>query len=101
MFPDPWALAAIAAKTLMYLGIFTSTGLVLAQIVFATPLRPLASWIARRAAIFATLGLIGTIAAYSLRGAQLTGNAMGLIDPVMLGLLWDTAVGEVLRLRCI
>lgn len=36
-----------------------------------------------------------------LRGAALTGGADGMIDPEMLGLLWQTSVGDVLLYRCI
>ena len=45
------------------------------------------------AAAFASLGLLATIFAFSLRGANLTGDASGMIDPEMLSLLWATPVG--------
>jgi copper resistance protein D len=51
------------------------------------------------AAAFACLGLIAAIFAFLLRGANLTGDASGMIDPEMLGLLWATPVGTALIAR--
>ena len=51
------------------------------------------------AAAFAVLGLVATIFTFSLRGANLTGDARGMTDPEMLGLLWATPVGTAFQLR--
>ena len=51
------------------------------------------------AAAFAVLGLVATIFTFSLRGANLTGDARGMTNPEMLGLLWATPVGTAFQLR--
>jgi putative copper resistance protein D len=53
------------------------------------------------AVAFAVIGLIATILAFSLRGANLTGHVSGMTDPEMLGLLWTTPVGTALLLRLV
>jgi putative copper resistance protein D len=51
--------------------------------------------------IFSVLGLIATIFGFLFRGASLTGDMSGMIDPEMLGLLWNTPVGTVFILRVV
>ena len=84
--PDIWGLAAIVTKFALYLGILTSAGTVLAALAFR-----LDSY-RGQALAFGTLGLAATVLAFSLRGANLTGDAGGMTDPEMLGLLWSTPV---------
>jgi putative copper resistance protein D len=74
-------MAAIAAKFALFLGVLTSAGTVIAALVFR-----LQSYHGR-AVKFALLGIIATIVAFTLRGAMLTGDASGMRDPEMLGLL--------------
>ena len=91
--PDIWGLAAIAAKLGLYLGVLTSAGLVFAALIFqVTGIRLLT-------AVFGVLALVAAIAGFALNGAALTGDASGLTDPEMLGLLWSTQVGTALVLR--
>lgn len=91
--PDVWTLAAIVAKFTLYVGVLVAAGTVLAGMVFRLDQY-------RRLAIgFATLGLCATILVFSLRGANLTGDASGMFDLEMLGLLWSTPVGTALALR--
>ncbi len=91
--PDIWALAAIATKFALYLGVLTAAGTVIAALLFRlNRYRGLAL-------TFAALGLFATLLAFSLRGANLTGDASGLVDPEMLGLLWTTPVGTALTYR--
>jgi putative copper resistance protein D len=91
--PDVWGLAAIVTKLALYLGVLTTAGTVMAALIFRLDrTRGLA-------ATFAALGLGATILAFSLRGANLTGDVSGMTDPEMLGLLWNTPVGTVLILR--
>ena len=93
--PDLFGLAAIATKFLLYLGVITAAGTVMATLVFKLDrTRGLA-------ATFAALGLFATILSFSLRGANLTGDVSGMTDPVMLNLLWSTPVGTALALRLI
>lgn len=93
MMLDLFGLAAIITKFGLYLGVITATGTVMATLMFRLDrTRDLA-------AAFAFLGLVAAILAFSLQGANLTGDAKGMIDPEMLGLLWNTPVGTALILR--
>lgn len=90
---DLFGLAAVITKFGLYLGVMTATGTVMATLMFRLDrTRDLA-------AAFAFLGLVTAILAFSLQGANLTGDAKGMIDPEMLGLLWNTPVGTALMLR--
>ncbi len=91
--PDAFGLAAIITKFALYLGVMTAAGTVIATMMFRLDrTRGLA-------VAFAVLGLIATALAFSLRGANLTGDLSGMTDPEMLGLLWTTPVGTALLLR--
>jgi putative copper resistance protein D len=93
--PDAFGLAAIVTKFALYLGVMTAAGTVIATLMFRlNRTRGLA-------AAFAVLGLVATIFAFSLRGANLTGDVSGMTDPEMLGLLWTTPVGTALLLRLV
>ena len=93
--PDALGLAAIVTKFALYLGVMTAAGTVMATLMFRLDrTRGLA-------AAFAVLGLAATILAFSLRGANLTGDLSGMTDPEMLSLLWTTPVGTALLLRLV
>ena len=93
--PDLFVSAAIVTKFVLYLGVITAAGTVMATLMFRLErTRGLA-------AIFAVLGLIATILGFSLRGANLTGDLSGMTDPMMLSLLWATPVGTALALRIV
>lgn len=93
--PDAFGLAAIITKFALYLGVMTAAGMVIATLMFRLDrTRGLA-------VAFAVLGLLATILAFSLRGANLTGDISGMTDPEMLGLLWSTPVGTALLLRVV
>ncbi len=95
MMPDALGLAAIITKFALYLGVMTAAGTVIATLMFRLDrTRGLA-------VAFAVLGLVATILAFSLRGANLTGDVSGMTDPEMLGLLWTTPVGTALLLRLV
>jgi putative copper resistance protein D len=93
--PDIWGLAAIITKSLLYLGVLTAVGTVIVALVFRL--------VRHRsvALIFAGLGLVAAALSFSLSGANLTGDASGMTDPEMLGLLWTTSVGTALLFRLI
>ena len=91
--PDAFGLVAIVTKIALYLGVLTSAGTVMAALIFGL-VRTRGLTLA-----FAICGLFATIIAFSLRGANLTGDVSGMTDPEMLGLLWTTPVGTALRLR--
>ncbi|MGJ8624755.1 MAG: CopD family protein [Yoonia sp.] len=91
--PDAFGLAAIITKFALYLGVMTAAGTVIATLMFRLDRTR------GFAVAFAVLGLMATILAFSLRGANLTGDVSGMTDPEMLGLLWTTPVGTALLLR--
>lgn len=93
--PDIWGLAAIATKFALYLGILTSAGTVFVAVLFQVANTQ------RFTVIFAMLALIATVIGFSLGGAALTGDASGMTDPEMLGLLWSTPVGTALAYRLV
>lgn len=93
--PDIWGLAAIGVKLALYVGILTAAGVVFAAVVFRLErVRGLVLG-------FGALGLVATAASFALRGAALTGDASGMTDPEMLGLLWSTPVGTALSYRLV
>ena len=91
--PDIWGLAAITTKFTLYLGILTAAGTVMATLMFQ--LRHTRKFSLK----FGVLGFFAAILAFSLRGANLTGNSHGMIDHEMLSLMWHTSVGTVLIYR--
>ncbi|WP_299742657.1 CopD family protein [uncultured Tateyamaria sp.] len=91
--PDIWGLAAMATKFLLYLGVLTSAGTVFAVAMFKI------SGVRAFASIFAAVGLVAAVLGFLLGGAALTGDASGMTDPEMLGLLWATPVGTALAYR--
>lgn len=99
--PDIWALSSILVKTLLYMGILGATGTVLVQLVFSDLLHPMRRLLLRRSLLFGFLGVVTTALGFILRGGALTGDASGLFDREMLGLLWQTRVGDALVLRAL
>ncbi|WP_095588174.1 copper resistance D family protein [Actibacterium ureilyticum] len=97
--PDLWGVAAILSKLLLYAGVTGATGLVMIRLTFADLVRPLARAMRRQAQALAGLALGAAALGFMLRGAALTGGAGGMTDPEMLGLLWQTPVGDALALR--
>ena len=91
--PDLWGLATIAAKFALYLGVLTSVGTLLAALIFRLPV--IRGFILG----FAALGIAGTIFGFFLTGAALTGDASGMVDSDILGLIWTTPVGTAASLR--
>ncbi|MDA7966211.1 CopD family protein [Ruegeria sp.] len=97
--PDIWGLGAILSKLMLYVGIGGSTGLLIVRAAFADLVTPLVDKMRVQAAQLAGLALAGSVLGFMLRGAALTGGADGMTDPEMLGLLWQTPVGDVLVYR--
>lgn len=91
--PDVFALAAIVAKFGLYLGVLTASGTILATLLFRL------EGTRACAAAFALLGLLATLLAFAVQGANLTGDVSGMTDPEMLALLWSTPLGTALLLR--
>lgn len=99
--PDIWGQAAILAKLALYMGVLTASGLVMVRLIFADHLADISSRISALIAGTAVLGLVASIATFAVRGAALTGDASGVTDMQILGILWETPVGTVLELRII
>lgn len=90
---DVWSFAAVITKCALYLGVFTAAGTVFAAMALGFEKN-------RNVAIsFAILGGVATVLSFSLSGANLTGDASGMIDPEMLSLLWTTPVGAAFAYR--
>ena len=96
--PDLWDLLSILAKFLLYLGVLGSAGLVLVRLVFGPETGRMHGLIARHASARALLALAAAGFGFLLRGAAMTGDASGLTDPEMLGLLWQNPPGTRLLL---
>ncbi len=99
--PDIWGIAAILAKLMLYVGVAGSVGLVIIRATFADLVSPLSDKMRVQAALLAALALVAAILGFMLRGAALTGGADGMTDPEMLGLLWQTPVGDALTYRVV
>ncbi len=97
--PDTWELASAFARSLLYLGVLGSVGLVLARIVFRRETGGLHDPMVRQATALATLALLAAGLGFALKGAAMTGGFSGMTDPEMLGLLWQTPAGTALLLR--
>ncbi|WP_425085243.1 copper resistance D family protein [Ruegeria profundi] len=97
--PDIWGIGAILSKLILYVGIGGSTGLLITQIAFTDLLSPLSDRVRLQVVLLAALALVASVLGFMLLGAALTGGADGMIDPEMLGLLWQTSVGDVLVYR--
>jgi len=97
--PDSWQLASALARFLLYLGVLGSAGLVFAQIVFRHETGRMQGLLGRRAAAFAALALAAAGLGFLLTGAAMTGDASGMADAEMLGLLWRTPAGTALAMQ--
>jgi putative copper resistance protein D len=99
--PDIWEIAAILTKLVLYIGVLGSVGLVIILAAFGDLVSPLSDRIRLKAALLAGGALASAVLTFMLRGAALTGGADGMTDPEMLGLLWQTAVGDALVYRIV
>ncbi len=96
---DIWGIAAILAKLMLYIGVAGSVGLVIIRAAFADLVSPLSDRIRAQVALLAGGALAASVLGFMLRGAALTGGVDGMTDPEMLGLLWQTPVGDGLVYR--
>ena len=97
--PDFWGIAAILAKLMLYVGVAGSVGLVIIRTAFGDLVSPIGDRMRVQAVVLSGLALTASVLGFMLRGAALTGGADGMTDPEMLGLLWQTPVGDVLVYR--
>ncbi|CUK10309.1 Putative copper export protein [Ruegeria denitrificans] len=99
--PDIWGIAAILAKLGLYIGFAGSTGLIIISCLYSGFVAPINHVMKRQARALACLALAATVVGFMLRGAALTGGVDGMVDAEMLGLLWQTSVGDALVKRLI
>lgn len=99
--PDIWGLAAIVAKLMLYIGFSGAIGLVVIGVVFADLVSPIKERMRMQAVFLAGVAFAASVLGFLLRGAALTGGVDGMTDPEMLGLLWQTPVGDVLVYRVV
>ena len=98
---DIWGIAAILAKLVLYAGLLGAVGLVIIRAAFVDLVSSVSDMMRLQTVLFASLALAASVLGFMLRGASLTGGVDGMIDAEMLGLLWQTPVGDVLVLRII
>lgn len=99
--PDIWVQAAILTKLVLYLGVLTATGLVMVRLAFVDAVESIDGRLRSSIIGLALLGIFASVLAFALRGAALTGDASGVTDLQILGILWQTPVGTVLALRVV
>ncbi len=90
---------AIFTKFALYAGILFSAGSVFYQLLFESETVAGRIPARRLTVIFTCIGMVATLMSYAIRAAALTGNASAMVDPEMLGILWQTPVGTALFLR--
>ena len=93
---DIWGVASTVVKFLLYLSIIGLAGAVIFNALF----KEAKELVPRRHYFILTFTAIAlTLLSYSLRGAALTGDVSGLVDMEMLGILWQTPVGNAFIYR--
>ncbi len=97
--PGSWEIAGVIVKWILYGGVTGSTGLVLVSIVFPGMMLPLGRSVRKAAGVLAGIALVASVLDFALPGAALMGEAVGMIDPIMLSLLWQTLPGDVMVYR--
>ena len=91
---DAWAVAAIVAKAIGYGAALLAMGGALYLAVFSED-RAGASAVARLTAAIALAGLLVLALRFGLRAARISGMGLdGATDPMMLGLVWDSPLGQ-------
>lgn len=91
---DSWAVAAIALKVAGYAAALLAMGGPLFLAAFPTA-HAEARQLARKIAVIAALvGLAVLAARFGIRAARISGMGLqGAVDPLMLGLVWDSPLG--------
>ena len=98
----PWAAAAIAAKALGYATALLAMGGALFLAVFRAELghglgdgEGVARGLRRLTAVAAVLGLAVLALRVEIRAARISGmGPAGMVDPMMLGIVWDSPLGS-------
>lgn len=88
---DPISITAVLLKWGLYLGVLGGAGSVFCSVLFRVDMRRV------MIAGPATVGAVCAAMSFAWKGSALTGDLSGVIDPEMLGLLWQTQSGVALR----
>ena len=91
---DGWALLAIFVKAAGYTAALVAMGGPLFVSVFRSAPDNVLRFSRKLAASAALLGLVVLVLQFGIRSARISGMGLeGAIDPMMLGLLWDSPLG--------
>ncbi|WIV52345.1 CopD family protein (plasmid) [Marivivens sp. LCG002] len=96
---DVWEFAAIITKLALYGGVLCGTGLIMVSVCYPQEVTSVRNRLRWGIAISSLLLIVASAFSYLLRAAALTGGVDGMVDPEMLGLLWQTPVADVLDYR--
>lgn len=92
-------LLSVLATFGLYLTSLTAAGMIFSLMLHRPVLSglPLYRWV-----LWCVVGaIVFTCLAFALTATALTGTLSGMVDRAMLGLMWDTPVGEAFRMRLI
>ncbi|MCY3727111.1 MAG: copper-binding protein [Rhodobacteraceae bacterium] len=96
---DLLILLTIISKLTFYMGALFASGTVFYLTFFETN-QARTAFNGRQLTIqFAAIGLVSALSVFALTGAQLTGDLAGVLDAEILGILFETPVGDALIIR--
>ena len=98
---DIWAFHSIISKVALYLGILFSSGAVFYVVLFETEKAKSSFSSGFAIMVSASVGMVASFVAYGIQAARLTGEAASMLEPEMLGILWETSVGTVLVMQVV
>ncbi|RED10628.1 CopD family protein [Pontivivens insulae] len=91
---ETWAILAILAKAAGYIAALLAMGGVVFVALFRDVPADVIRLARRIAALAAVVGLLILAARFGIRAARLSGMGLeGAVDPLMLGLIWDSPLG--------
>lgn len=97
--PDIWTVAAVAAKFLVLTGLIAGAGTQLYRLTLWPAHLSADRYLRRLTLVLIIVGVVGTLAGFLVGCAQLTGDAAGMFDAEIRGLLWDTSLGTTVWMR--
>ena len=98
---DVFILLSIFVKFTFYVGLLFSAGTIFYTVLFENEAVKLYFPSQRWFILFTAVAVLSALVMHGLRAASLTGEWGSMVDPEMLGILWQTPVGAVLVLRMV
>ena len=98
---DAFSYLAIIFTCLLYISVLFSVGTVFYSVLFETKQAKLYFNAKKTIVFFALFALLSSVANFFIPAINLTGEWSSLVDPEILGVLWQAAVGEVLAWRLV